>query len=202
MSALPSPALTFDLDGTLIDSVYQHVLAWHEALDEHGLFLAEWQIHRRIGVSKELARELQMEHAQIYAKYRSSDGPHPGATELLRYLREIGIPHAIATSRPRRTTRQFWLLRLALVYPSSQETRWSVLSLIRISFSLQRLSLRYQSSKDGCRRQHLGPPCRTSSGTSGYRSPFWRYRREELQQVGAYRVYQDPSDLLAHRTAD
>ena len=147
MSALPSPTLTFDLDGTLMDSVYQHVLAWHEALDQLGLFLAAWQIHRRNGVSKELARELQMEHAQIYAKYRSSDGPHPGATELLRYLRETGIPHAIATSRPRRTTRQFWLLRLALVYPSSQETRWSALSLIRISFSLQRLSLRHLSSK-------------------------------------------------------
>ena len=54
MSAQLSPALTFDLDGTLIDSVYQHVLAWHEAGDQHGLFLALWQIHRRIGMSGEL----------------------------------------------------------------------------------------------------------------------------------------------------
>ena len=46
-----TPALLFDLDGTLIDSVYQHVLAWHEALEEMGLSLAVWRIHRRIGMS-------------------------------------------------------------------------------------------------------------------------------------------------------
>ena len=46
-----TPALLFDLDGTLIDSVYQHVLAWHEALEELGLSLAVWRIHRRIGTS-------------------------------------------------------------------------------------------------------------------------------------------------------
>jgi beta-phosphoglucomutase-like phosphatase (HAD superfamily) len=46
-----TPALLFDLDGTLIDSVYQHVLAWHEALEELGLSLAVWRIHRRIGMS-------------------------------------------------------------------------------------------------------------------------------------------------------
>jgi beta-phosphoglucomutase-like phosphatase (HAD superfamily) len=44
-------ALLFDLDGTLVDSVYQHVLAWHEALQELGLSLAVWRIHRRIGMS-------------------------------------------------------------------------------------------------------------------------------------------------------
>ncbi|WP_201758946.1 HAD family hydrolase [Acidisarcina polymorpha] len=46
-----TPAFLFDLDGTLIDSVYQHVLAWHEALEEMGLSLAVWRIHRRIGMS-------------------------------------------------------------------------------------------------------------------------------------------------------
>jgi hypothetical protein len=45
------PALLFDLDGTLIDSVYQHVLAWQEALTAFGVDLAVWKIHRRIGMS-------------------------------------------------------------------------------------------------------------------------------------------------------
>src|ERR1700751_2762455 len=45
------PALLFDLDGTLIDSVYQHVLAWHEALERAGIQLSVWRIHRKIGMS-------------------------------------------------------------------------------------------------------------------------------------------------------
>ena len=44
-------ALVFDLDGTLVDSVYQHVLAWHRALQELGIELSIWRIHRRIGMS-------------------------------------------------------------------------------------------------------------------------------------------------------
>src|SRR2546429_8448546 len=45
------PAFLFDLDGTLVDSVYQHVLAWREALESGGIKLSVWRIHRRIGMS-------------------------------------------------------------------------------------------------------------------------------------------------------
>src|SRR6266581_8862770 len=44
-------AVLFDLDGTLVDSVYQHVLAWREALEAVGFELSVWRIHRRIGMS-------------------------------------------------------------------------------------------------------------------------------------------------------
>ena len=44
-------AFLFDLDGTLVDSVYQHVLAWREALESGGIQLAVWRIHRQIGMS-------------------------------------------------------------------------------------------------------------------------------------------------------
>jgi len=47
----PVPAFLFDLDGTLIDSVYQHVIAWHAALAAIGIDLSVWRIHRRIGMS-------------------------------------------------------------------------------------------------------------------------------------------------------
>jgi len=45
------PAVLFDLDGTLLDSVYQHVLAWKEVLEASGIPLSVWRIHRRIGMS-------------------------------------------------------------------------------------------------------------------------------------------------------
>src|SRR3989442_15217600 len=62
-SASSRPALLFDLDGTLVDSVYQHVLAWREALETEGFHLSVWRIHRRSGMSggrlvKALVREL------------------------------------------------------------------------------------------------------------------------------------------------
>src|ERR1700687_345000 len=110
-----SPALIFDLDGTLIDSVYQHVLAWHEALEELGLFLAVWRIHRRIGMSgglliqalgreigrrvtPEQAQELQKRHAAAYQRYQNAIQPLPGARELLQQLSRANVPYAIATS--------------------------------------------------------------------------------------------------------
>jgi hypothetical protein len=40
------PAFLFDLDGTLVDSVYQHVLAWKEGIEP-----SVWRIHRKIGMS-------------------------------------------------------------------------------------------------------------------------------------------------------
>src|SRR3954462_5702882 len=94
-----TPAFLFDLDGTLIDSVYQHVLAWREALERGGRQLAVWQIHRRIGMSggllvNALAREtggtvdaaeaeqLIQCHAEAYVKYVPQVRPLPGAVEL------------------------------------------------------------------------------------------------------------------------
>src|SRR3984893_12845762 len=45
------PSFLFDLDGTLVDSVYEHVLAWQEALTAEGIELSVWRTHRKIGMS-------------------------------------------------------------------------------------------------------------------------------------------------------
>jgi HAD superfamily hydrolase (TIGR01509 family) len=109
------PAFLFDLDGTLIDSVYQHVVAWREALEEVGISLAVWKIHRRIGMSgglfaravaREVGRELthdeteeiQRRHGEIFRGLLPERRPLPGAVELLTELRRRGIVHGIATS--------------------------------------------------------------------------------------------------------
>src|SRR6516165_3741082 len=110
-----TPAFLFDLDGTLVDSVYQHVLAWRDALEEAGMPLAVWRIHRRIGMSgglfvSALAREtdhrpsadeiarMQDLHAAHYRRYADQVRPLPGARELMAYLAAAGVRHAIATS--------------------------------------------------------------------------------------------------------
>jgi HAD superfamily hydrolase (TIGR01509 family) len=107
--------LIFDLDGTLVDTVYAHVFAWQRALAEVGLPIDGWRIHRRIGMSgglftRALAREvgrplepaeverLQRRHGELYGELLPGRRPLPGAVELLRHLTANGVPWAIATS--------------------------------------------------------------------------------------------------------
>src|SRR5688572_32785320 len=114
-TATSKTAFLFDLDGTLVDSVYQHVLAWREALEAGGIRLAVWRIHRQIGmsgglfinallretghtVSAEEAERLQQIHGEAFKRYASQVRPLPGAEELLAYLTNSGVPWAIATS--------------------------------------------------------------------------------------------------------
>ena len=70
-------AFLFDLDGTLVDSVYNHVRAWHLALSEEGLQLSVWRIHRKIGMSgglftnqllRELGREVDEQPSSGFAR--------------------------------------------------------------------------------------------------------------------------------------
>jgi HAD superfamily hydrolase (TIGR01509 family) len=107
--------LIFDLDGTLVDTVYAHVSAWQRALDEIGLPVAGWRIHRRIGMSgglfaravaREIGRDLspaevegvQRRHGELYRELLPDRRPLPGAVAILRWLREQEVPHGIATS--------------------------------------------------------------------------------------------------------
>jgi HAD superfamily hydrolase (TIGR01509 family) len=108
-------ALIFDLDGTLVDTVYAHVFAWQRALAEAEMPIEGWKIHRRIGMSgglftRAVAREvgrpltpeeaegIQRRHGELYRELLPERRPLPGAVALLRELRESGVPHGIATS--------------------------------------------------------------------------------------------------------
>ena len=108
-------ALIFDLDGTLVDTVYAHVFAWQLALAEAGLAVDGWRVHRRIGmsgglftraVSREVGKELteketdflQERHGELFQRLLPARRPLPGSVELLRRLREARVTHGIATS--------------------------------------------------------------------------------------------------------
>jgi HAD superfamily hydrolase (TIGR01549 family) len=107
--------MIFDLDGTLVDTVYAHVFAWQRAFAESGLAIDGWRIHRRIGMSgglfaraaaRELGREidaahaeeLQRRHGELFREFLPERRPLPGAVELLAVLRKAGVLFGIATS--------------------------------------------------------------------------------------------------------
>ena len=212
-----TPALLFDLDGTLIDSVYQHVLAWHEALEEMGLSLAVWRIHRRIGMSggllvqalgreigqritPEQAKQLQKKHAAAYEHYQAAIQPLPGARELLRQLSRTKVPYAIATSgRPEGAQSALEKLGIGPEIPviTRQEVQRAkpdpdlfLAAAQRLNVPIARAMVVGDSVWDLLAARRAG--CLGVGLLSG------GYGKEELEQVGAYRVYLDPADLLTH----
>ena len=211
-----APALLFDLDGTLVDSVYQHVLAWHEVLGEAGMELSVWRIHRRIGMSgglfvnallretgKELSAEqangLRARHAEAFVRRLVEVRPLPGARDLLSRLTRQQVPWAIATSGSPRTAGPS--IELLGVKPKVVITREDVAHAKPdpdlFLAAADRLGVDILNSiVVGDSVWDLLAAQRARSLGVGLLSGG--YGREELQQAGAYRVYEDPRDLLEH----
>lgn len=212
------PVFLFDLDGTLVDSVYQHVLAWKEALDAEGIELSVWRIHRKIGMSgglftNQLLRETGMEisververlrqlHAAAYRKQAASVRPLPGARELLAWLTEASIPWAIATSGRMETA----AVNLAALGIDANRT--PVVTRDQVKYAKPDPDLFVAAA------ERLGVPIGTAVvvGDSiwdmlaaarckalGVGLLSGGYGPDELKQSGAFRVYEDPADMLRH----
>lgn len=211
------PALLFDLDGTLVDSVYQHVLAWREALERCGIKLAVWRIHRRVGMSgglfanallretgravtEEQAGQLQRFHAEAYARQVSQVRPLPGALELLDTVAKYAVPWAIATSGRMESARDTLnilgigsdvpVITRDLVQHAKPDPDLFLAAAERLGVNVQSCIVVGDSIWDllaAQRARALGVGL-LSGG----------YGEDELQRAGAYRIYQDPLDLLQH----
>jgi HAD superfamily hydrolase (TIGR01509 family) len=211
------PAFLFDLDGTLVDSVYQHVLAWREALEKCGIELAVWRIHRRIGMSggllinallRETRKTLSAEqacrlgelHAEAFARLASQVRPLPGARELLASLTEFGVRWTIATSGLIESARPS--LEILGVDPNVPIiTRDKVKHAKPDPDLFLAAAAAVQTDISACvvvgdsvwdllaaRRANALGVALLSGG----------YGQDELQHAGAYRIYDDPADLLQH----
>jgi len=214
-----TPAFLFDLDGTLVDSVYQHVLAWREALERSGIALAVWRIHRRIGMSgglfvnallretaqasvpREQAERARQYHAEAYARLVSQVRPLPGARELLAYLTNAGVPWAIATSGWLESARP--ALEMLGVDPDDRavvtrdQVRYAKPDPDLFLAAARKLGVQISASVVvGDSVWDLLAAQRARALGVGLLSGG--YGDDELMRAGAYRVYQDPADLLRH----
>jgi HAD superfamily hydrolase (TIGR01509 family) len=208
----------FDLDGTLVDSVYQHVMAWMEALESEGIELSVWRIHRKIGMSgglftdqllretglaitPELLARLRARHTEAYKRNVASVRPLPGARELLAALTDGGIPWAIATSG-----------RIETAAPNLEAlgvdpAKVPVVTRDQVRYAKPDPDLFLTAA------ERLGAPIETAVvvGDSIWDMLAARrcralgvgllsggYGQDELERSGAVRVYEDPRDLLKH----
>jgi HAD superfamily hydrolase (TIGR01509 family) len=212
------PVFLFDLDGTLVDSVYQHVLAWKTALDAENIDLSVWRIHRKIGMSgglfaNQLLREtdvpidparierLRRAHADAYQALGRSVRPLPGARELLSFLSEAKIPWAIATSG-RMETAAVNLKALGVdpdkdavvtrdqVKYAKPDPDLFLAAAAKLGAEIERAIVVGDSIWD----MLAATRCRAL----GVGLLAGGYGDEELRQSGAIRVYDDPADLLDH----
>ena len=211
-------AFLFDLDGTLLDSVYQHVLAWREALDQEGIPLSIWRIHRRIGMSgglftNMLLREtgltldaeridrLRRLHAAAYLRHAHEVRPLPGARETLTYLTKVGLPWAIATSGRMETAgphlhaigadpdRTVVVTRDQVRYAKPDPDLF-LEAARRLSVTMDSCAIIGDSIWDMLAAQR--------ARALGVGLLSGGYGTGELERAGAARVYDDPADLLAH----
>jgi HAD superfamily hydrolase (TIGR01509 family) len=212
---IPVPAMLFDLDGTLVDSAYQHVLAWHETFTDSRMDIPNWKIHRRIGMSGSffipgLLREightgnpaqvkrLEKRHAEYFTRKIKIIRILPGARELLRHLSEIGLPWTIATSGARA---QMEKLVKGLGLPKSLPVVTGddvenakpapdifLLAAEKLGVSISDCIIVGDSPWDllaGRRMKALGVGLLCGG-----------YAKEELERAGAHLVYDDPAELL------
>jgi HAD superfamily hydrolase (TIGR01549 family) len=210
-------AFLFDLDGTLVDSVYQHVLAWREALEAGGIYLAVWRIHRQIGMSgglfvnalaREMGRSLSPEeaerihqvHSEAFKRYSSQVRPLPGASELLSYLSASNVPWAIATSgRLESANLSLRLLGIKSEVPiiTRDMVQHAKPDPDLFLAAAEKLGVEISDSVVvGDSIWDLLAARRARALSVGLLSGG--YGREELERAGAYRVYNDPADLLRH----
>jgi HAD superfamily hydrolase (TIGR01509 family) len=214
----PASAFLFDLDGTLVDSVYQHVMAWHQALRAEDIKLSIWRIHRKIGMSgglfaDQLLRELNREvspamikrltdqHASAYKSLSPSVSPLPGASALLESLTDAQIPWAIATSG-RIETAAPNLKSLGVdpdraVVVTRDQVRFAKPDPDLFIEAARRLGVPIEHSivvGDSIWDMLAAARCRAL----GVGVLSGGYGLEELQSSGALRVYDDPADLHRH----
>jgi HAD superfamily hydrolase (TIGR01549 family) len=212
---LDLPSILFDLDGTLIDSVYEHVTAWSRALRSDGIVLPNWKIHRHIGMSggsfvRELLREvshkkrrpniekLEERHDGEFRKMRLEK--LPGAQELLNHLEKLGVRWAIATTSGKQQTK-----RLLKGFNIPKDV--PIVNGDDVENTKPSPDIFVKAAED------LGVPiddCIVVGDSiwdvlaAGRKSALGvgllsgGYSQEELERAGAFRVYADPADLLVH----
>jgi HAD superfamily hydrolase (TIGR01549 family) len=208
----------FDLDGTLVDSVYYAVLAWKEALDSEGIDLSVWRIHRKIGMSgglftnmlfretglaidEDRIERLRQAYNKAFRRVVGSIRPLPGAQALLAALTENGIPWAIATSG-RIETAQFTLKTLGVdpaknVVITRDQVKYAKPDPDLFIAAAERLGTPIENAVvvgDAVWDMLAARRCRAL----GVGLLSGGYGQDELERSGAARVYEDPADLLRH----
>ncbi|MFZ0831680.1 MAG: HAD family hydrolase [Mycobacterium sp.] len=214
MNASRSPAVLFDIDGTLVDSNYLHVHAWTRAFHDVGVATAAWRIHRSIGMDgstlvktlsgdadDDVKNQLKDLHSRYYKELTPLLRVLPGAREVLERVAAMGLQVVLATSAP---DDELSILREVLdrddivsEVTSSADVDTAKPQPDIINVALQRAGVTAQRAvfvgdavwdAEACRRAGVSSIGVLSGGFS----------RKELTDGGARLVFEDARELTEH----
>jgi len=210
-------AIVFDLDGTLVDSVYEHVISWKRAFADEGLHVPGFMIHNKVGMSgrlmvRQVLRETRQRvslkkmkaieelHKSYFSRMLPLVGTLPGAQALLDRLSSVGVRWAIGTGGDRKAVAaQLKSLRIPDSVPvtTGDDVAEAKPEPEIFMVAAERLGVRItQSIIVGDSVWDLLAACRGKALGIGLLSGG--YCSSDLERAGAYRVYKDPADLLTH----
>ncbi|WP_406817718.1 HAD family hydrolase [Mycobacterium sp. M23085] len=209
-----TPAVLFDVDGTLVDSNYLHVHAWQRAFNAEGLVVPSWQIHRCIGMDgSRLVRKLSDDapadvrerlsdrHSEYYREVTPLLQPLPGARGLLHRVAELGLQVVLASSAPED---ELEILRKVLDCDDviSETTSSRDVDTAKPEPGIVQVAL----DRAGVDAEHavfVGDAVWDAEAAAGAGLPCiglcsGGIARAELREAGADPVFADPRDLLEH----
>ena len=109
---MPGPAAILDVDGTLVDSNYQHALSWYRAFRRFQITLPVWRLHRHVGmggdkfvpavageaVEEKVGDAVRDRWEELFDELIDEVAAFEGAHELMRDLKERGHGVLLASS--------------------------------------------------------------------------------------------------------
>jgi HAD superfamily hydrolase (TIGR01509 family) len=209
-----APAVLFDVDGTLVDSNYLHVHAWHRAFADEGVSVEAWRIHRSIGMDgstlvgtlaehadEDTRTRLKDLHSRYYKETSSLLRRLPGARELLERVEALGLQVVLATSAP---DDELSILRevlacddlvSAVTSSADVDTAKPQPDIIQVALDRAGVDAKHAVfvgdavwDVEACQRAGVPTIALLSGGVS----------RGELETAGAEAVFENPRDLIDH----
>jgi HAD superfamily hydrolase (TIGR01509 family) len=202
-----------DVDGTLVDSNYQHALAWYRALRSVGETFPVWRLHRLIGMGGDplvaaiggdqleervgdQARERQTEEVD---KLIGEMAPLPGARELLLAIKERGHTLVLASSGKEKHVDAF----LDLLDARDIADDWTTSNDVEQSKpapDLLQVALKKVGAPDDARAVMVGDSTWDVEAAKNAGMPAVVVRSggfgdDELKAAGAIALYDTPGDL-------
>ena len=203
----------FDVDGTLVDSNYQHALAWHRAFRRHDLAYPLWRLHRLIGMGGDqyvpavAGEDVERRHgdalreawAEEFDKLIDEVEPFDHAKELLAELRKRGFRVVLASSGKKQHVDHFLDLidgrEVAEAWTTSDDVERSKPEPDLIAVAIEKV--------EGAKAVMLGDSVWDVEAAKRIDVPTVAVRTgrcstAELEEAGAVAVYESLGSLLDH----